>query len=175
MTKKVAPEEGQEMMEESVAMEPEALVKALEEAKAEAASHWDKLLRKEAELQNIRKRAETDVANARKYGFEKFAEELLVVVDSFDQALGHQSEYEGSAKAIFEGMELTYKVLLDAMSKFGISQINPVDEPFNPQFHEAIMMQESVAHKPNQVIAVVQKGFTVYDRVLRPARVIVAK
>lgn len=155
--------------------EIENLKKELEEAKAQAAENWDKLLRKEAELQNSLRRAEIDVSNARKYGIERLAQELLAVIDSFDQALSKTNVQETSDKAMLEGMKLTYKVLLDSLEKFGIKEINPVGELFNPQFHEAMMMQETNEFKVNQIITVVQKGFLVHERVLRPARVIVAR
>lgn len=148
---------------------------ALEEANTRAEDNWQKLLRKEAELQNIRKRAEQDVANARKYSIDRFAESLLVVIDSFEQGLQvEQPKSEESARLV-EGMDLTYKALLDVLDKFGVSPINPAQEAFNPLFHEAISMFETSDVPPNQVVTVVQKGYMVHDRVLRPARVVVAK
>lgn len=148
---------------------------ALEEAKAKADENWEKLLRKEAEFQNFRKRAETDVANARKFGIEKFASELLAVIDSFEQAKSIEINEDTKATSIMEGMDLTHKVLLDVLHKFGIEVLDPTGEAFNPQFHEAMSMQETADAKPNEVIMVMQKGFMLQDRVLRPARVIVAK
>lgn len=174
MTKK-SHEDETSPSEEVVMNDTEALQKALEEATALANENWEKLLRKEAEMQNIRRRADNDVSNARKYGIERFAEELLAVVDSFEQALSIDADKEGAAKSMLEGIELTYNLLLGVMDKFGIKQLNPMNETFNPQFHEAIAMQESPDHEPNQIIVVFQKGFMVYDRVLRPARVVVAK
>ena len=154
----------------------EALKKELQLAQEKAAENWDKLLRKEAEMQNVRRRSENELANAHKYGIERFAQELLAVVDSFEQALSHNAQApEDSAKSFVEGMELTYKQLLNALEKFGVKQIDPLGEPFDPQFHEAISMQESADTKPNHVMAVLQKGFTVHERVLRAARVIIAK
>lgn len=153
-----------------------ALKKELEAAQEKAASNWDKLLRKEAELQNIRRRSENELANAHKYGIERFAQELLAVVDSFEQALALNSkDSEESIETFVDGMNLTYKQLLGVMEKFGIKQIDPLGEPFDPQFHEAISMQESSETKPNHILAVLQKGFIVHERVLRAARVIIAK
>ncbi len=152
----------------------DGLVKQLEEAKELAAQNWEKLLRKEAELQNIKKRADNDVSNARKFGIERFAQELLAVIDSFEIAQGVDAN-DSSAVAIKEGMDLTHKALIDVLEKFGIKAVDPIGEAFNPQFHEAISMQESSDVAPNQVLMVMQKGFMVHERVLRPARVIVAK
>lgn len=161
---------------DSAEVDVEALKKELQQAQEKAAENWDKLLRKEAEMQNVRRRSEIELANAHKYGVERFAQELLAVVDSFEQALSHHAQApEESAKSFVEGMELTYKQLLNALEKFGVKQIDPIGEPFDPQYHEAISMQESADTKPNHVMAVLQKGFTVHERVLRAARVIIAK
>jgi molecular chaperone GrpE len=162
-------------MTEASALDFEQLQKALEEAKALAESHWDKLLRKEAEFQNFRARSEKDVANARKFSIERFAEELLAVVDSFEQALQIGAGEHNNAASIMEGLKLTHQVLIHVLDKFGVKAIDPAKELFNPQFHEAILMQETEEVAPNHVLTVVQKGFLVHERVLRPARVIVAK
>ncbi len=148
---------------------------ALEKAQAEAKAHWDKLLRKEAEYQNYVKRSEAAVSNAKKFGIEKFAQELLAVADSFEQGFAQLESQEGVDASVLDGMRLTQKVMLDAMAKFGVEEINPADKPFDPQFHEAISMQETPEAKPNHVLAVVQKGYSLHERVLRPARVVVAK
>lgn len=152
----------------------ETLKKQLEEAQQKASENWEAVLRKEAELQNIKKISDRDVANARKFGVERFAQDLLSVVDSFEQAKTIEIKDE-SAKSVIEGMELTYKVLLSVLDKYGVKQISPEGEAFNPAFHEAISMQESDEVEPNKVLLVVQSGFMVHERVLRPARVIVAK
>ncbi len=161
-------------LEDETKKQMDGLVKQLEEAKEQAAQNWEKLLRKEAELQNIKKRADNDVSNARKFGIERFAQELLAVIDSFELAQGVDAN-DSSATAIKEGMDLTYKALVDVLEKFGVKAVDPTGEAFNPQFHEAISMQESNEVAPNQVLMVMQKGFMVHERVLRPARVIVAK
>lgn len=148
------------------------LADLLEEARRKAAENWDLFLRTRADADNIRRRATIDVENAHKYGVERFARELLAVVDSLDHGL---ASVGADANALKEGMELTYKLLLDILTKFGIQVINPLNEPFDPTKHEALTAQAKNDVNPNTVLTVVQKGFTLQDRVLRPARVIVSK
>ncbi len=147
-----------------------------------AANNWDMLLRSKADEENIRKRSRLDIENAHKYGIEKFARSMLNVVDSLDRGIESSSvenaEFvanEIMVKSLKDGMELTLKLLLDSLEQFGIKMLNPVGEMFNPNQHEALSMQEQLDALPNSIIMVVQKGFVIHDRVLRPARVIVAK
>lgn len=150
----------------------ENLAELLEEARRKSAENWDLFLRTRADADNIRRRASIDVENAHKYGVERFARELLAVVDSLDHGLASAGSDNNALK---EGMELTYKLLLDILTKFGILPINPVNETFDPMKHEALTAQVKNDVEPNTVLTVVQKGFTLQDRVLRPARVIVSK
>ncbi|MBP9763727.1 MAG: nucleotide exchange factor GrpE [Gammaproteobacteria bacterium] len=154
------------------AEKPENLADLLEEARRKAAENWDLFLRTRADADNIRRRATIDVENAHKYGVERLARELLAVVDSLDHGL---AAVNADNNALKEGMELTYKLLLDTLTKFGILAINPVSEPFDPMKHEALTAQVKNDVEPNTVLIVVQKGFTLQDRLLRPARVIVSK
>lgn len=142
-------------------------------AEQKAHENWEKSVRAMAEVDNIRRRAERDIANAHRYGLEKFAEALLPVLDSLEQAL-QLSEQHGD-ESMHQGLELTMKLFVDVMEKQGIQQINPVGEMFNPQMHEAMAMQPAPEAQPNTVLAVVQKGYLLNDRVIRAARVIVAK
>lgn len=151
----------------------ESLKQELEETRRKAAENWDLFLRARADADNIRRRAMLDVENAHKYGIEKFAKEILLVVDSLDHGLSATSE-EGE-KGLREGLELTYKLLLDTLEKFGIKQINPIGESFDPMFHEALSSQANADVEPNKILVVIQKGFTLQDRMLRPARVIVSR
>lgn len=146
----------------------------LEAARQEAAENKDLALRTKAEAENIRRRAENDVVSARKYAIEKFAVELLAVVDSIEQGLQLKAESEES-KAIQDGMELTLKMTLSTLEKFGIEQLNPLEEVFDPQLHEAMTMVPSPEHESNTVIDVFQKGYTLNGRLIRPARVVVAQ
>lgn len=147
---------------------------ALEAARQEAADNKDLALRTKAEAENIRRRAENDVVSARKYAIEKFAAELLAVVDSIEQGLQLKAENEES-KAIQDGMELTLKMMLSTLEKFGVEQLNPLEEVFDPQLHEAMTMVPSPEHESNTVIDVFQKGYTLNGRLIRPARVVVAQ
>lgn len=147
---------------------------ALEAAEAKAAENMDVALRTKAEAENIRRRSENEVINARKYAIEKFAEELLAVVDSLEQGLQAKAEHEES-KAMKEGMELTLKMTLSTLKKFGVEQHNPIEEVFDPQLHEAMTMVPSPDHEKNTIIDVFQKGYSLNGRVIRPARVVVAQ
>ncbi len=153
----------------------EALRQALQEAQSKAQEHWDRLARASAELDNVRKRAEREVESARKYALEKFATELLAVRDSLEMGLASSREAGEASDTHVQGMELTLKMLVGVMDKFGIKPIEPVGEPFNPEFHEAMSMQESSAQAPNTVLSVMQKGYVLNDRLLRPAMVVVAR
>jgi molecular chaperone GrpE len=149
------------------------LARELAEAQSVASQHRDQLLRAAAELENIRKRASRDVEQAHRYALEKIAQELLPVRDSLELAAA--SAATADAASLAAGQEATLKLLAKAFEKFSIVGIEPVGEPFDPQKHEAIAMQEAPAAEPDSVLAVVQKGYELNGRLLRPARVIVAK
>ena len=155
--------------------ETQALQQALEEAQAKAQEHWDRLVRTTAELDNVRKRADREVDAARKYALEKFATELLAVRDSLEMGLASAREANESNDSHVQGMELTLKMLTGVMDKFNIQPLNPVGEPFNPEYHEAVSAQASAEQAPNTVLSVMQKGYMLNDRLLRPAMVVVAK
>ncbi len=153
----------------------EELAQMLEEARTKAVGNWEQVLRVQAELENSRRRAERDVANAHKYALEKFALELLPVKDSLEMGLDAASDEDANVQKLREGTELTLKMLSNAMEKFGIEEVNPVGEPFDPERHQAMTMQESDEHEPNTVTAVMQKGYLLNDRLIRPAMVVVCK
>ncbi len=132
-------------------------------------------LRTQADMQNLARRTERDIANAHKFGLEKFINELLPIVDSLDRALMVEIPDDQVAKSMFEGMELTMKQFLDVLAKHNVKQLNPKFEKFNPEFHEAISMAEGSDNPPNTIIDVLQKGYVLYDRLIRPAMVVVAK
>jgi len=159
---------------EAEADTPEARLAA---AEAKAQEHWDQVLRARAEMDNLRRRAERDVENAHKYALERFAQELLPVRDSLELGLAAAEGAEGAdaAEKLREGTEMTLKLLTGAMEKFGIREVNPVNEPFNPDFHQAMAMQESAQAEPNTVLNVMQKGYTLNERLMRPAMVVVSK
>lgn len=157
----------------------ENLSQALEEAQAKAEDNWQRFLRATAEQDNIRKRAERDVEQARRFALEKFSRDLIAVVDSLD--LGLQSAQqdsqpaEGSAKALLEGMELTAKMLRETLTRHGIEVLNPEGDSFDPAKHEAMSAVPNADVAPNTVLNVVQKGYLLHERVLRPAMVVVAQ
>ncbi len=148
----------------------------LETAQQQVAEYHDKMIRMQAEMDNLRKRTERDVTNAHKYAVEKFANEMLQVKDSLELGLSVSEGAEDIDVAkLHEGSELTLKMLGNVFEKFSIEEVNPVGEAFDANLHEAMTMQESSEYEPNTVLAVVQKGYTLHGRLIRPAMVIVAK
>jgi len=152
----------------------EALAR-LADAEEECRRAQDKLLRVQAEMQNLRRRTEQDIQKAHKFGQERFSSELLVVMDNLERAVNAASEHEDEVvKAIHEGVNLTLKSFADCFAKFNIEAVDPMGEPFDPALHQAMTMQENTEVEPNTVIAVMQKGYTLHGRVLRPAMVVVS-
>jgi len=154
-------------------VELERLSQALAESEERARSHWEQYLRAVAELENVRKRAARDIEAANRYGLEKFAQELLPVRDSLELAV--QNAGRADPKSLLEGQEATLKLLNRALEKLGVTVIDPLGEPFDPARHEAMMTQESATAEPSSVLQVVQPGYELNGRLLRPARVIVAR
>ncbi|WP_299011048.1 nucleotide exchange factor GrpE [uncultured Shewanella sp.] len=153
----------------------EELEQALKAAEAKVNEQKDSVVRAAAEVDNIRRRAAMDVEKARKFALEKFANELLPVLDNLERALeGTDAEAEAT-KAIYEGVELTLKGFVGAVDKFGLKQVSPQGEAFNPDLHQAIGMQPSSEFAANTVMAVMQKGYVLNERLLRPAMVMVSQ
>jgi molecular chaperone GrpE len=150
----------------------QALLARLEE---EVAAARDAALRATADAQNVKRRAEQDVEKARKFALEQFARELLPVVDNLERALEATAGQDAAVKPFAEGVELTLKSFLDALKKFNITPVDPQGEPFDPNLHQAMSMVENSAVEPNSVIAVMQKGYTLNGRLLRPAMVMISK
>lgn len=153
----------------------EELTRQLAEATVKAQNNWDSLLRKQAEYDNLQKRMERELDNARKYALEKFATQLLAVKDSMELGIEAATKPETTLDSVREGIDLTLKMLTDTMAKFGIQEINPIEEKFNPQWHEAMAMQPVPNVEEGAVLHVHQKGYQLNERLLRPARVVVAK
>ena len=145
---------------------------ALEKAEAAGAENWNRYLRSVAELENVRKRASRDVEAARRSGVERLAGELLGIVDSLE--MGLETAGSASVESLLAGKQAALRLLRAAFDKFGIELVDPVGQPFDPQLHEAMSMQSSATATPGSVLAVLQKGYRLGDRLLRPARVIVA-
>ncbi|HEY9547246.1 MAG TPA: nucleotide exchange factor GrpE [Solimonas sp.] len=156
--------------------ELDALRAQINDAETRAAAAKEAQLRATADLENTRRRLERDAASSLKYATEKLLTELLAVTDSFELGLKAAAEAaDTSAKAMGEGMQLTYRQLMSVLEKHGVKQIDPVGQPFNPDFHQAMTMAPSTDVPANHVLSVMQKGYSLHDRLLRPAMVVVAR
>ncbi len=153
----------------------EALERDLTQANEKVQQNWDKLLRVQAEMDNLRRRTEKDVQNAHKFALEGFAKELLPVIDSLELGLNAASGENADITSLREGVELTLKQFSAALEKFKVVAVDPTGEPFNPEQHQAMAMQPSDEVAPDCVLQVFQKGYLLNDRLLRPAMVVVAQ
>lgn len=156
------------------ALDVEALKAQLAAAEQKAAENWDRALRTAAELDNLRRRSEREAQSSRKYALEQILGELITVNDSLELGL-KAGAGNTDAKGVFEGLQLTHRQLWATLERHGVSVIDPLGQPFDPDFHEAVSALESPDAKPNHVLDVMQKGYKLHDRLLRPARVVVAK
>ncbi len=154
---------------------PEDLRPLLEDARAKADEHYDQLLRARADLDNQRKRAERDIEQARRFAIDRFVEALVPVWDALDMGIDAARSETVDVAGLREGMELTLRQLVDAMTRFGVRQIDPGGEPFDPQFHQAMTLADDPGVPPNHVVKVFQKGYLLNERLIRPARVVVAR
>ncbi|SCX94973.1 MULTISPECIES: nucleotide exchange factor GrpE [Basfia] len=166
-----ADETASDALEEAIAR-----VQELEEQLAETAKkEQDLLLRSRAELDNMRRRAEQDVEKAHKFALEKFSKDILNTIDNLERALATPANKEDEAvKSLFDGVELTLKELLATVARFGVEPVGAVGETFNPELHQAISMQSAEGFETNQITVVLQKGYLLNGRVIRPAMVMVA-
>lgn len=153
----------------------ESLQARLEQAESKVADSADRLLRLQAEMENQRKRSQKELANARKFALEAVVNDLLPVKDSLEMGLTAAGEADSDLAKIIEGSELTLKMLSQAFEKYNICEINPLDEKFDPAFHQAMSVQEIEGKETNTVTSVLQKGYTLNERLIRPALVMVAK
>ena len=175
--------EAAEAAEEAVEladMSKAELFKDAENAREEAAKFRDAALRAEAEMQNVRRRASKDVEHAHKFGAEKLIQNLLPVVDSLEKALESSElvkdlDQDHSAKAVLDGVGLCHKMFLDTLGKENVAVVDPHGEPFDPNLHQAMSMVENPDMEPNSVVAVIQKGYQLNGRLVRPAMVMVSK
>ncbi len=165
------PEQSAEMADQADAGK---LAAELAAAVAEVESLKDQMLRIQADAQNVRRRAEQDVEKAHKFGVEKFANEMLPIMDSLERAIEAFGDDEALA-SMREGVEMTMNMFLSGLEKFKMEQVNPLGEAFDPALHQAMSMVEAADAEPNSVIAVMQKGYTLHGRLVRPAMVVVAK
>ena len=169
----------EEVKDELAALDAEELIARIKQAQTKADENWDVALRTKAEMENVRRRTEKEVANARKFGIEKMINEILPVKDSMELGLKATIDMnidDESVAKIREGMELTLKMMTDALTKIGIKEVDPQDgDAFNADLHQAMSMQEIPGKDSNTIIAVMQKGYTLNERLIRPAMVMVAK
>ncbi len=147
----------------------------LNKANSQLEEYKSQALRALADLENVRKRSDNDIQKAHKYGLERIISELLPVIDSLERGLDIAVSGNEFAQRIHEGLAMTLTLFLDTLAKFAVKPVNPMGEPFNPELHQAISMQEDPKAKPNTVLQVLQKGYLLNDRLLRPALVVVAK
>jgi molecular chaperone GrpE len=151
------------------------LTQRLAAAEAKAAEHRDAMLRAIAETDNVRRRTERDLENAHKFALERFTQELLPVIDSLEMGLQAAQAQDVSIASLQQGSELILKKFESLLGKFNVAAINPLDQPFNPELHQAVSMVPVPDKAPNTVVSVLQKGYTLNDRLVRPAMVVVAQ
>jgi molecular chaperone GrpE len=181
MTKKKVQEKTEEKVEdknvEQTTTDEQAddLQTQLEEAQQSAKDNWDKVLRAQAEMENLKRRNAKDLENAHKFALDGFVKALLEVKDSLTMGLKTANEEKATIEHIIEGLEMTDKVFLSTMEKFGVEVIDPTDETFNPEFHEAVTMVPMPDKESSSVLEVVQVGFTLNGRLVRPAMVVVVQ
>ncbi|MGD2172307.1 MAG: nucleotide exchange factor GrpE [Gammaproteobacteria bacterium] len=183
----LATEPGEEVELEDVIPEPaedsrdaatedeEPIERQLEKAQQTIKDYWDQIMRLRAEIENNRKRAERDIENAHKYATRSLLENLLPIVDSMEMGQAAAEAENATLESIREGSSLTMNMFVQVLEKHGLEQINPLGEKFDPEKHQAISMTESADAEPNTVVEVMQKGFLLNDRLVRPAMVVVAK
>jgi molecular chaperone GrpE len=174
LDEQAVPPEAEAAAQSSPDVTLESLSAELEASRQRAADLQDQALRMAAEMQNLRRRTERDVENAHKYALEKFASDMLPVVDSLERGLQAAGTDE-STQSVREGVELTLRMLVDVLRKHGLEAVEQTGVPFDPSRHEAMSMQPSTEHAPNTVMLVLQKGWMLNGRLVRPAMVIVSR
>ncbi len=178
-TQKVQAEQEAELQQDELQADEQALAARIAELEqqleASRKTEREAMLRAHAEIENIRRRTELDIEKAHKFALEKFSNELLPVLDNLERAIEAADHESEESKAMLEGLDLTLKAFTNAIAKFGIEVVGDTNVPFNPEVHQAMTMIESPDHQSGQVINVMQKGYTLNSRLLRPAMVIVSK
>lgn len=155
--------------------EEESIEQQLEKTQETVKDYWDQIMRLKAEMENNRKRAIRDVENAHKFALKNFTEALLPVIDSMDMGQQAAAAENATLESIIEGTNMTTTMFVQVLEKFGLKRLNPVGEKFDPEQHQAISMVEDENVESNHIISVMQKGFSLNERLVRPAMVIVAK
>ena len=174
-TQQTAPSQELDPLEEAIARVQELEEQLKTQIEEAANKEQDILLRSRAEIENLRRRTEQDVEKAHKFALEKFSKDILNTIDNLERALATPANKEDeSVKALFDGVELTLKELVSTVGRFGVEAVGVVGETFNPDLHQAISMQPAEGFETNQISVVLQKGYTLNGRVIRPAMVMVA-
>ena len=174
-TQQTEPSQELDPLEEAIARVQELEEQLKTQIEEAANKEQDILLRSRAEIENLRRRTEQDVEKAHKFALEKFSKDILNTIDNLERALATPANKEDeSVKALFDGVELTLKELVSTVGRFGVEAVGVVGEAFNPDLHQAISMQPAEGFESNQISVVLQKGYTLYGRVIRPAMVMVA-
>ena len=174
-TRQTEPSQELDPLEEAIARVQELEEQLKTQIEEAANKEQDILLRSRAEIENLRRRTEQDVEKAHKFALEKFSKDILNTIDNLERALATPANKEDeSVKALFDGVELTLKELVSTVGRFGVEAVGVVGEAFNPDLHQAISMQPAEGFETNQISVVLQKGYTLNGRVIRPAMVMVA-
>ena len=174
-TQQTEPSQELDPLEEAIARVQELEEQLKNQIEEAANKEQDILLRSRAEIENLRRRTEQDVEKAHKFALEKFSKDILNTIDNLERALATPANKEDeSVKALFDGVELTLKELVSTVGRFGVEAVGVVGETFNPDLHQAISMQPAEGFESNQISVVLQKGYTLNGRVIRPAMVMVA-
>lgn len=174
-TQQTEPSQELDPLEEAIARVQELEEQLKTQIEEAANKEQDILLRSRAEIENLRRRTEQDVEKAHKFALEKFSKDILNTIDNLERALATPANKEDeSVKALFDGVELTLKELVSTVGRFGVEAVGVVGEVFNPDLHQAISMQPAEGFETNQISVVLQKGYTLNGRVIRPAMVMVA-
>ena len=174
-TQQAEPSQELDPLEEAIARVQELEEQLKTQIEEAANKEQDILLRSRAEIENLRRRTEQDVEKAHKFALEKFSKDILNTIDNLERALATPANKEDeSVKALFDGVELTLKELVSTVGRFGVEAVGVVGEAFNPDLHQAISMQPAEGFESNQISVVLQKGYTLNGRVIRPAMVMVA-
>lgn len=166
---------GEKAEQKAAPPDEKALTAKLEESDKKAGEHYDRFLRISAEFENYKKRKEREAADFRKYANETLVKELLPVIDNLERAMETSADHEDAVKCILEGVDMTLKEIFKVLEKFAVKAVEAVGNEFDPTYHQAVMQETSDAHPENTVIKELQKGYTIHDRLLRPAMVVVAK
>ncbi len=165
-------EEALDQAEETVTEDITAL---LAESRVEADKHKDMALRIQADMENLRRRTRIDIESAHKYALDKFVNALIPAMDSMEMGMEASGKEDATLESLREGIDMTFKQLIDVLGQFNVERVDPKGEKFNPELHEALTMIPSPDHESNTVVDVIQKGYTLNERLVRAARVIVAQ